>query len=104
MCLGPLTPCVTSGHSDVLLQLLEELTGCLPGGSQAPESPVLLWQAGLALGSVLAKLWHHGFANTSGPKVRTLDTEGWGGVGGGAGVVSFGAAGSGHSQLGGLGL
>ena len=74
MCLGPLTPCVTSGHSDVLLQLLGELTRCLPGGSQAPESPVLLWQAGLALGSVLARLWHHGFAHTAGPQVRTLDS------------------------------
>ena len=79
MCLGPLTPCVTSGHSDVLLQLLGELTRCLPGGSQAPESPVLLWQAGLALGSVLARLWHHGFAHTAGPQVRTLDSGGWGG-------------------------
>ena len=83
VCLGPLTPCLTSGHTDLLLLLLPKLSRCLPGGGKAPESPVLLFQTGLALGLVLAKLFDDHFSHVAGTQVRTFFFIRKGGEGGG---------------------
>ncbi|XP_070176499.1 focadhesin-like [Littorina saxatilis] len=71
VCLATLAPCLTAGHSDVILLVLRELTSCLPGGKKAPDSPVLLFHSGLGLGMLLGRLFEDRFCDVGGRRGQT---------------------------------
>lgn len=68
--LAPLIPCLITGHADLVLLMVRELTGSLPGGKEA-ESPALAFHTGLGLGIMLGRLFEEHFADITGKEGMT---------------------------------